>query len=199
VNPLTSEDPVSITQIPPASVNPIATWHTEHMYFRRLLDLLNRQLDVFESGARPNYELMLDIITYLREYSDRYHHPREDVAFARLEAHCPQLGLTLARLRQEHRVIATAGETLAKLLTAILDDNLMPRSAVESAAATYLVYYTNHIGREESDVLTHAARTLTAEDWEAVRTAVPLADDPLFGESPAKHYRDLRRHIALES
>ena len=43
--------------------------------------LLRRELDAFHSGERPNYELMLDIISYLREYSDEMHHPREDVAF----------------------------------------------------------------------------------------------------------------------
>ena len=64
--------------------NPIEAWHTEHAYFMRLLDLLHDQVAIFESGQRPKYDLMEDIISYLRNYSDRYHHPREDVAFARL-------------------------------------------------------------------------------------------------------------------
>lgn len=187
------------TVIPPASVNPISTWHTEHMYFKRLLDILHGQVDLFETGERPNYQLMLDIISYLRDYSDCYHHPREDVAFERLAVHCPQLTLTLTRLRQEHRVIANAGEALSRLLTSILDDSLVPRATVESAAATYLVYYGSHIAREEADVLTHAARALTAEDWEAVRNAVPTATDPLFGSDDGARYRELRRQIALEA
>ena len=179
--------------------NPIAAWHTEHVYFSRLLDLLHKQVDVFHTGERPNYELMLDIISYLRDYSDQYHHPREDVAFARLAKRCPDMELVLARLLQEHRVIAHAGETLKKLLIAILGEAVVPLAQVEAAAATYLVYYGNHIAKEEEDVLTRAAQILTPEDWEAVRTAVPPARDPLFGDHPEERYRELRRQIALEA
>ena len=185
---------------PYLAVNPINVWHTEHAYFTRLLDLLHRQVEVFETGRRPNYELMLDVISYLRNYSDRFHHPREEVAFARLAQHCPEMEPTLARLRLEHRVIANAGEKLFAQLTAILDDAaVIARSDVEAAAATYLVYYGNHIAREEKDVLAQAGRYLTPEDWEAVNAAVPAGPDPLFGDEPDKHYRDLRRQIALES
>ena len=35
-----------------------------------------------------------------------------------------------------------------------------------------------------------------AEDWEAVRTAVPPQHDPLFGDTPDERYRVLRRRIA---
>ena len=178
--------------------NPISIWHTEHMYFRRLLDLLHAQVDVFETGDKPDYDLMLDILTYLREYSDRFHHPREDVAFARLARHRPELGRTLARLRQEHRVIANAGDRLRQLIVEILDDSMVPRAQVEAAAATYLTYYGNHIALEEADVLTHAERALTDEDWAAVAAVVPEGADPLRSSAEAT-YRNLRRRISLES
>ena len=182
-----------------AGAGPIAHWHTEHVYFNRLLELLHREADLFATGERPNYELMSDIVTYLREYSDRFHHPREDVAFERLAAHCPDLRLTLLRLSQEHRVIERAGERLQRHVEGILDGAMVPREEVEVAAATYLVYYGNHIAREEEDVLTAAARHLTAEDWAAVKDAVPTGRDPLFGAEPQARFRELRRRIGLES
>jgi hemerythrin-like domain-containing protein len=187
-----------MSAVAPAVHNPISIWHSEHMYFKRLLDVLHDQVEVFETGEKPNYELMLDIIMYLREYSDRFHHPREDVAFARLARHRPELERTLARLRQEHRVIAIAGDKLQQLITTILDDAVIPRTDVEAAAATYLAYYGNHIAREEADVMTHAARALTPEDWAAVAAVVPPGADPLHNET-TRRYRELRRRIALES
>ena len=33
---------------------PLALWHTEHVYFRRLLELLQRELDAFHRGDRQN-------------------------------------------------------------------------------------------------------------------------------------------------
>lgn len=181
------------------TANPIAAWHAEHADFQRLLEVLQRQVDVFHTGERPNYELMLDIITYLREFSDQFHHPREDVAFALLAKRFPDMQLPLARLQQEHRVIAQAGEKLLGLLTAILDGSFVQRAEVEMAAATYLVYYGNHIAKEEEDVLGRAAQALTAQDWAAVARAAPAARDPLFGANPLERYRELRRQIALES
>ena len=49
--------------------NPIAACHAEHAYFKQLLRLLHKQVDVFHTGKRPNYELMLDIISSLKDLS----------------------------------------------------------------------------------------------------------------------------------
>lgn len=154
----------------------IAAWHEEHAHFNRLLGSLQGEVDVFHGGERPNYELMLDIIVYLRDYADRYHHPREDAAFARLARRCPDLELPLARLAQEHRVIAHAGESLRVQLQAVVDGALVARAEIEVAAATYLVYYGSHIAREEQDILPRAAEAFTLADWQAVSEAAPAAE-----------------------
>jgi hemerythrin-like domain-containing protein len=179
--------------------DPIATWHNEHAYFGRLLGMLQKQIDLFHGAGNLNYALMMDIVSYLRDYSDEFHHPREDVAFERLAKRCPDLEPVLARLGQEHRVIAHSGEALRKQLQAILGGAIIPRAEVEMAAATYLVYYGNHIAKEEEDVLARAAQVLTPEDWAVVRSAVPLGRDPLFHDDSDERYRVLRRQIALES
>lgn len=164
----------------PLLAAPIVAWHTEHVCFKQLLYRLRREVDLFHTGERPNYELMHDIVSYLREYGDRFHHPREDVAFARLAKHCPDMQLPLARLEQEHRVIAQAGETLLGQIEGILGGAMVQRAEVEIAAATYLVYYGNHIAKEDEDVLTRAALHLTQEDWKAVKAAAPGGPDALF-------------------
>ena len=179
--------------------NEIRFWHEEHAYFNRLLALLHRQVDAFATGERPNYQLMLDVISYLRDYADQFHHPREDVAFGILAKRCPDMALPLARLKQEHQVIAYAGARLLQQLGAILGEAMVSRAEVEMAAATYLVYYGNHIAKEEEDVLPRAAQVLTLQDWAAVRDAAPVGRDPLFGDHPEERYRELRRQIALEA
>lgn len=179
--------------------NPVGVWHQEHVYFNQLLKLLQREVYVFHLGTRPNYELMYDIVSYLREYGDQAHHPRENVAFERLVRRCPDLAETLGRLAQEHRVISSAGEALLRQIEAILGGALLPRAELEVAAATYLVYYGNHIAKEEEEVLTRAALHLLPEDWQAVRNAVPAVRDPLFSNHAPERYRELRRKIVLEA
>lgn len=176
----------------------LSGWHTDHRYFSRLLDLLESQVDVFHMGEQPNYGLMLDILYYLRHFSEQTHHPREDVAFACLAERSPDMELPLARLIQEHRVIAHAGERLEKSLEQAMADAFVARADIEALAASYLVYYRSHIAREENQVLPRAAAVLTPEDWQAV-AAAPVAEDPLSGSAAEERFRELRRQIALES
>jgi hemerythrin-like domain-containing protein len=179
--------------------DPIAFWRTEHVYFGHLLDLLRKELDVFHSGERPNYELVQDVLTYLRDYSDQYHHPREDAAFERLARRCPDIAPLVARLRQEHRIIAHAGESLLGLVDGILEGAMVPRAQVEWELATYLVYYRSHIGNEEQHVLDRAGRELSEADWVAVNAVGGTGQDPVFGHKPQERYRELRRRIAQEA
>lgn len=178
---------------------PIAAWHAEHVHFARLLDLLEREVALFHAEEQPNYQLMVDILDYLQYYPDRFHHPREDAAFARLVERDPGLELPIARRLQEHRVIAAAGEVLLAQLYAVIEEAIVARSALEAAAATYLVYYRHHLAAEEREVIPRAAELLTPEDWAVVAAAVPAGADPLFGTDFQERYRELRRQIALES
>jgi hemerythrin-like domain-containing protein len=179
--------------------DPITVWHGEHVSFARLLDLLEKQVAIFHTDRQPKYALMREIVYYLRHFPDRFHHPREDVAFARLVAHDPDLELSINRLLQEHRVIAMAGEELLKYLNDVPKSSLMMRAKVEAAASTYLVYYRHHLAKEEKEVLPRAAQLLTQEDWAAVAAAVPAHPDPLFGDDFEARYQELRRLIAFEA
>ena len=55
----------------------------------RLVDLREEQVAAFHRGESPNYVLMGDILYYMRNFSDRVHHLREDVAGARLVERIP--------------------------------------------------------------------------------------------------------------
>jgi len=175
--------------------DPVAVWHAEHMRFASLLDFIEQQMSAFHEGKDPDYQLMYDVVFYLHHYADHYHHPREDVAFARLVKRDPGLRLPINRLLQEHRVLETAGETLLKYVDDILEDRVIQRATVEAAAATYLVYYRHHLAVEESEVLPRASRTLKPDDWAAVAAAVPVGPDPLFGDDVGERYRELRKRM----
>jgi hemerythrin-like domain-containing protein len=175
--------------------DPVAVWHAEHMRFASLLDFIEQQMSAFHEGKDPDYQLIYDVVFYLHHFADRYHHPHEDVAFARLVERVPGLKLPINRLLQEHRVLEIAGETLLKYVDDILEDRVIQRATVEAAAATYLVYYRHHLAVEESEVLPRASRTLKPDDWAAVAAAVPVGPDPLFGDDVGERYRELRKRM----
>jgi hemerythrin-like domain-containing protein len=173
----------------------IAMWRAEHANFARLLDLLEEQLAAFFGGDDPDYDLMLDIVSYLHEYPGRVHHPHEDAVFERMVARDPALRIPINRLLQEHRVIAVAGDELRSHLNEIATGSVVLRSSVEAAAATYLAYYRHHLATEESDIVPRAARLLEPHDWQQVARAVPHADDPLFGNPPEERFLELRERL----
>jgi hemerythrin-like domain-containing protein len=179
--------------------DPLAVWHTEHINFAQLLNILEEQVAAFHRDESPNYALMGDILYYMRNFSDRVHHPREDVAYARLAERDPSIQLVVNRLLQEHRVLATAGDELLTRINEAGGDVVIPRAALEAAAATYLVYYRHHLSTEERDVMPHAAQVLTEQDWAAVDAAVPASPDPLFGGNVLERFETLRRQIDLDA
>jgi hemerythrin-like domain-containing protein len=180
-----------------AMAEALAVWHAEHVNFARLLDLLETQVAAFHRGERPNYDLMSDIVHYLRSFGDRFHHPREDVAFAQLVERDPGMQLVINRLLQEHRVIATAGGELCNRLNEVAGDVMTPRATVEAAAATYLVYYRHHIATEEREILPRVAQLLT--HWTEVAATVLASPDSLFGDDVEARFRELHRQIAREA
>ena len=169
-------------------------WHADHRNFSRVLDVVERQVDAFRTDKQPDFELLRSIVYYLRHYPDRFHHPREDIAFARLVERDPQLQLEIARRVQEHAVIAAAGDELLGYLDRIVAGAMVERAELEKAAATYLVYYRYHLYAEERQVLPRAAELLTATDWAAV-AAIPTEPDPLFDPNSDPRYSELRRQI----
>jgi hemerythrin-like domain-containing protein len=178
---------------------PITGWKAEHANFARLLDLFDRQVERFHAGEQPDYELMLDILTYLRHYPERMHHPREDAAFGRLVRHDESLAPLVNRFMQEHRVIMQIGRQVQELIEAITGDEFVERAAVEAACATFLVYYRHHLSGEDDLIIPLAGKHLTAEDWKAVGAAVAATGDPLFGAQVDERYRELRDRIEAEA
>lgn len=177
----------------------IAVWRADHVNYSRLLDVLEEQVAAFHAGRTPDYGLMRDVVSYLRHFPDRFHHPREDAAFACLLELDPNLRLPINRLLQEHRVIAVAGEELLNRLNEVVAEALVERAGLEAAAALFLAYYRHHIATEEREILPRAAKMLTRDDWRIVANAVSSARDPLFGDGCEERYRELRKQIAAKA
>ncbi|PVY69270.1 hemerythrin-like domain-containing protein [Cupriavidus alkaliphilus] len=187
------------TTLPTPSPTPLAAWHTDHIHFASLLDLLEKQVSTFHQGEQPDYGLMTTIIQYMRNYGDCVHHPREDVAYALLVERDPGTQIIISRLLQEHRVIATVGAELLDRLREVQSEVVISRSALEAAAAMYLVYYRNHLSTEEKQVMPRAARFLTDADWAEVAATEPASADPLFGANMKKRFATLRKQIDSEA
>lgn len=174
----------------------IALWHAEHVNFARLLALLEAQLDCFHRGDAPDYELMLDIMYYMTHYPDQIHHPREDLAFARIVKREPGVRAAVDELLRQHALLRDAAAALVRELDGIINGSVVSRERVEEPGRNYIASFRSHMQKEEAEIFPAAGRVLVAADWTAIGATIAHRDDPLFGQNAEKRYAALQRQIA---
>ena len=74
----------------------------EHRNIEMLLGVLERELEIFDRGGRPDYEVIRAIISYFELYPEMYHHPQEDLVFAKLKSRDPAAAAKVGNLALEH-------------------------------------------------------------------------------------------------
>jgi len=83
----------------------IETLYSEHGYFLSLLDALEQEAEKLQPGRVPDYHLLLDIVDYLTHYPDQYHHPREDLLFAKMLSVDKSFKPDRKRLERRHKTL----------------------------------------------------------------------------------------------
>lgn len=177
----------------------IALWRAEHANFAALLDLLEGQLDLFHTGEKPDYELMLDIMFYMTHYPDVLHHAKEDLAFARIREIDVNLRPTVDELTEQHARLKEFGNALVRALDDIVNGSITAREHVEVPGRAYIADFRSHMLKEEATILPMAAKLLGDRDWAAIDAAIRHIDDPLSVKDGAERFAALRRQIAREA
>ena len=169
----------------------------EHANMAKLLVILERQIDVFKNGGTPDYHTIRTILEYNREYSDLYHHPKEDLVFARLRERYPETINTVNNLEEDHRRLASQTRRFNEAITNIIEGAELPRDRVMRMAEDYLESARRHMEMEDKWVFPAARQWLTDEDWEAVEREATSGDDPLFGPQVLDMYGALSEELKL--
>lgn len=167
----------------------------EHVNFRLLLDLLERQLVAFERAMRPDYELMEDVVRYMREYPDRFHHPWEDLIFARLANADTAIQPIVAELKRQHAALARSGSDLLDSLRGAVAGVLLPRDALEEPGRRYVALFRSHMDTEEKELFPLFRQHLSSDDWRAMERMMAARKDPVFGLQVTEGYERLHREI----
>ncbi len=177
----------------------IALWNRDHANFAVLLDLLERQLDLFHAGESPDYDLMSDIMFYMTHYTDLIHHPREDLAFARIREREPGVETVVDELSAQHSELKHAGNALIRALEDIVNGSITSRAGLEIPARAYVETFRDHMRREETALLPLATSLLRPRDWSAIDAEIRHIEDPLFGQNGEERYAALRAQISREA
>src|ERR1700748_2572343 len=103
----------------------------EHRNIEQLLAILERALEVFDRGARPDYKVIHAVISYFEVYPEVYHHPQEDLVFAKLRTRDPAAAAKVGDLAREHQKGAQLLRRVARVVDSVLADREILRENVD--------------------------------------------------------------------
>ena len=179
--------------------NVLEQLHTDHRNMARLLEVLKDQLASLRRGESTDFDLMHDIMRYMRNYPDFAHHPKEELMFERLIQHDEGAREPISKLSKEHHTLAEKGETVLDLLRHVIDGALTSREDLVRSGQDYVELLWEHMRLEEDDVFPRAKNLLTREELDAVAEAYAEQLDPVFGPSIQEDFRSLYNHIQGET
>ena len=167
----------------------------EHRNIERLLNALEHELEVFDRGGRPDYEVIRAIIAYFEVYTDLYHHPQEDQVFARLKLRDPAAAATVGNLAREHMKGAERLRRVAQAVDIVLADQDVLRDDVDTIVREFLKHERRHIAMEDRVFFPAARKALRPEDWTEISATRSPRKDPLFSDVIEARFDVLRAHI----
>ena len=167
----------------------------EHRNIERLLGVLERELELFERGERPDYEVVRAIISYFEVYPEVYHHPQEDLVFARLKTRDPAAAARVGDLAREHKKGSDRLRRVAQAVESVLMDQEVLRETVHATIRDFIDHERRHMMMEDRYFFPAALEALKPQDWTEIASVLTAGEDPLFSDIAEARFDTLRAHI----
>lgn len=167
----------------------------EHQNIEKLLLVLEHELDVFDRGGRPDYEILQTIIQYFQDYPESCHHPKEEKIFEKLKARDPAAARRFGDVEAEHAVEARRLSSFARVVEYILADQEFLRESFHLAVHDFIEHQREHLEKEERLLFPAAIRALRPEDWAEIDARLDDRKDPLFDSVVEEKFHDLQKTI----
>jgi hemerythrin-like domain-containing protein len=167
----------------------------EHRNIEKLLVVLERELEIFDRGDRPDYEVIRAIISYFEVYPEVYHHPQEDLVFAKLKIRDPAAAAKIGDLASEHQKGALRLRRVAEAVDGVLADREVLRQTVDTIIRDFIQYERRHMMMEDRDFFPAALKALAPQDWIEIASSLTTHKDPLFSDTSEERFDAIRAHI----
>ena len=171
----------------------------EHLNFKRMLNLLEEQLDLLHKGEEPDYEIMADILCYMTEYSDVSHHPREEAIFSLLVKRNSSAKRDVAEITRQHHIIGEAGSNFHKKLENLVngESEIMQLEEIETPGRMYVTILRSHMEKEEQSLFKIAEELFNDDDWKKVESDIQISiSDPIFGKNVEERFSFLCNQLS---
>ena len=167
----------------------------EHQNIEKLLLVLEHELEIFDRGARPDYEILQTIIHYFQDYPESCHHPKEEMIFETLKARDPAAAKRFGDVEAEHEVETRRLRSFARAVDNVLADQEFLRESFHLAVHDFIEHQRQHLQKEELLLFPAAKKALLRADWAAIDARLDDRKDPLFDSVVEEKFKDLQKTI----
>lgn len=175
----------------------VLTWlRQDHDYVRSLRQALAYQVATVAREHEPDYDLMRELISYLLDAPERYHHAVERYLIQRLTKGHRSGDELVARLRRRYRIMTRLGRRLQGQLEAIRIEVPVKRHRFVTFAHSYLRLHEAQLAEEENRLFPVLASSLEPPDWVAATTAFQWYSNADYLSLESIACQDLRERVA---
>lgn len=176
----------------------IAQLIQDHQNIATIHRYLRAEMDIFSDQSSPrNLSILLDIVDYLKNYPECHHHAIEDQIYARMRLrirNVEQLKL-LDNVELQHGYLRILSSHLQNGLTAIANDQIVPKQQIVKDYQNYIELYEEHIHCENTYLIPAMRDFLSDEELQDIAVKIQQVKDPLFSDQKSKAYNDLFHYI----
>lgn len=172
---------------------------SDHENVATLLDILDDQVERVGKAEKADYDLMRDIMHYMTNYPDGFHHPMEDAVIEKLiERDSGHREMALGIVK-EHTDLARKSEAFLNMLIKVVDGEIVLRKDIVARGADYIQLLRTHMRREDERLFPLAKTVLNEQDWKQISETIEHRRDPVFGEIVDAQFRSIYQFITLQS
>lgn len=167
----------------------------EHKAIAAMMNVMEAEITELEAKGAFDIDLVRLILSYMADYPDRFHHPKEELLFAAAAAKTPSFAQLAAGIHDEHEELPGATADLQKTLDVIGIGQSMPLDEVLGALKSYVARQRAHMAAEKEGLFPALLDILTEDDWAMAETQAVAIEDPMAGGADPGPYRRLQELI----
>jgi hemerythrin-like domain-containing protein len=168
----------------------------EHRHMASVMQLFAAQLEAIEAGELVDTHVVYEIMHYMVTWPDRFHHPREDLIYARVAEVEPARADDVDTLQRDHDHTARRGR-------AVLRDierwrlGEVPGTVIIKTGRAYIDHIHEHMNLEEKLFFPQIEAVLSLQDWRelAEDDQLKAVTDAILGPKVQREFRNMTRKL----
>jgi hemerythrin-like domain-containing protein len=168
----------------------------EHRHMATVMQLFSQQLSAIEGGELVDTHVVYEIMDYMVTWPDRFHHPREDLIYARVAEVDTSTADDVDTLQRDHDHTAKQSRQLLRDIERWRLGEVSGTVVVKSGRA-YIDHVYEHMNLEEKLVFPRIEAVLTVQDWRELAGDDELraVADSIFGPRVQREFRNMTRKL----